>query len=276
MKMPNKPSYLAVQMLLPEKYKDDQSFILDLKCIQELQLDGLELNIVDPGAVNPTELRSFLEDFELGLSMFATGATAKHRCLSLASTDDHERNRAVSATVEFLQFAAEFDAGIIAGFLKAPLKHSTKAHREALKSSIADLAPECLRLKTPMQIEAINRFESPLGHSLDDTYELISHCANEYTCILADTWHMNIEERNPAEAIVKHHKWFKSFHLSDSNRLFPGFGSVDFKNIMGALKACGYSGRYAIEGITRESVRDDLRLSVPYLRSIFDLINEES
>jgi sugar phosphate isomerase/epimerase len=73
-----------------------------------------------------------------------------------------------------------------------------------LRKSIAELAPTAARLKTPFQIEAINRFESPLGRSLDEAWDLVGEAANEYTWILPDTWHMNIEESNMEAAMVRH------------------------------------------------------------------------
>ena len=266
--MPRRRNYLAVQTLLPADYRNDRSFIADLACLRSLEFDGVELNICDPEGVNPDDLKSFLSDFGLSLSMFASGATAKKLNLSLASTDEKERLRAVELSKEFLEFASEFGAGVIAGFLKGPLAHATEAHRLKLKESIAELSPVSARLKTPLQIEAINRFESPLGHSLDDTYELIKACAHEYLWILPDTWHMNIEEPNMEASIIRHMGAFGSFHVSDNNRYFPGFGFIDFKRVIGVLDACGYEGKIAIEGNVKKSFREDVAESARFMDSI--------
>lgn len=260
--------FLAVQMLLPPDYRNDRSFINDLSLLRSLEFDGVELNIRDPERAQPDELKRFLCDFGLTLSMFASGATAKALNLSLASTDEVERKRAVEYTKGFLEFASELGAGVIAGFLKGPMAHATEAHRLKLVESIAELAPVSARCKTPLQIEAINRFESPLGHSLDETYELIRGCAHEYLWILPDTWHMNIEETNMEAAIIRHKGHFGSFHLSDNNRFFPGLGGIDFKHIIGVLEACGYAGKLAIEGNIKTSFSDDIRASAHFLDPI--------
>ena len=260
--------FLAVQMLLPPDYRNDRNFIDDLSVLRSLEFDGVELNIRDPERVQPDELKRFLADFGLTLSMFASGATAKALNLSLASTDEAERKRAVAYTSGFLEFAAGFGAGVIAGFLKGPVTHASEAHRLKLVESIAELAPVSARRKTPLQIEAINRFESPLGRSLDETYDLVKGCAHKYLWILPDTWHMNIEETNTEAAIVRHRGHFGSFHLSDNNRFFPGLGGIDFKRIIGVLEACGYAGKLAIEGNIRTSFAEDIKASARFLDPI--------
>jgi sugar phosphate isomerase/epimerase len=228
----------------------------------------VELNLRDPGAVNPEELKSFLGDFGLTLSMYATGFTAKTLNLSLAATDETRRVESVRRTKDFLDFASRFGAGIVAGFLKGTMGDNTHAHRERLKASIAELAPEALRLKTPLLIEAINRFESPLGHGLDDAYDLIRDAKNPYVHILPDTWHMNIEETNMEAAMVRHRDHFVSFHLSENNRFFPGYGALDFKKIVGVLDALDYRGKLAIEGNLKHGFATDVKKAMEVLAPI--------
>jgi D-psicose/D-tagatose/L-ribulose 3-epimerase len=268
MTMSKRRFFLAVQMLLPPDYRNDRRFIDDLSVLQSLQFDGVELNIRAPERVEPDDLKRFLAEFGLTLSMFASGATARALNLSLAATDETERQRAVEQTRGFLEFASELGAGVIAGFLKGPMAHASEAHRLKLIESITELAPVSARCKAPLQIEAINRFESPLGHSLDETYDLVKGCAHEYLWILPDTWHMNIEEANMEAAIVRHQGHFGSFHLSDNNRFFPGLGGIDFKHIIGVLEACGYTGMLAIEGNIKTSFGQDIRAAARFLDPI--------
>lgn len=268
--MPNRRYYLAVQTSLPEDYRDNTSFIEDLRTLQELGFDGVELNIPTPSEVSPDDLKSFLAEFGLTLSMFASGASAKAYGLSLASTDEARRRESVARSREFLAFAAEFGAGVIAGFLKGPLDENTPAHREQLKASISELAPEADRLHAPLLIEAVNRFESPLGHSLDDTYDLIRASETPYVWILPDTWHMNIEESNMEAAVVAHRNHFGSIHFSDNNRYLPGFGCIDFKKIVGLLDAFGYTGKIALEAKYKDGFAPDVRRSMKFLAPILE------
>ncbi|MCX7786080.1 MAG: sugar phosphate isomerase/epimerase [Spirochaetes bacterium] len=257
--------YLALQTLLPDRYREDKDFIQRMKVLQSFGFDGVELNIRNPDALDPKDLRSFLEDFDLELSMFATGFTAKTEGLSLASTDEKKRSVSVQRAKDFLAFARQFGAGIIAGFLKGASGETSDAHREALKRSIEEVSEEAAKLQTPFLVEAINRFESPIGNSLDDTWSLVKGANRGYTYILPDTWHMNIEEANMEAAIVTHRGHFISFHLSENNRYFPGHGALDFKHIIGILDACGYKGKLAIEGNLKKGFAEDVGVAMEIL-----------
>lgn len=268
--MANYRYFLSIQTLLPDNYRNNRDFIDNMKTLQEEGFDGVELNIRDPFSIDPADLKSFLGDFGLQLAMFASGATAKGMGLSLASTDDKQRSESVRQSIAFLEFASRFGAGVIAGFLKGPLEHRSPENREKLRQSVSELAPHALRLKTPLLLEAINRFESPLGNSLDDTFDLIGKAANPYTWILPDTWHMNIEETSMAGAMMKHREHFGSFHLSENNRFFPGYGALDFKQIIEVLDACGYTGKLAIEGNIKKSFREDVQHSMRFLKPLLE------
>ncbi|GAB4221555.1 MAG: 5-keto-L-gluconate epimerase [Spirochaetales bacterium] len=260
--------YLALQTLLPDGYREDSEFIQRMKTLKQFGFDGVELNIRNPDSIDPEDLKSFLGDFGLEMSMFATGFTAKTEGLSLASTDERKRAASVRRAKEFLAFANQFGAGIIAGFLKGTAGENSQAHREALKRSIEEVSEEAARLKTPFLVEAINRFESPLGNSLSDTWSLLERANREYTYILPDTWHMNIEESNMAAALITHRDHFVSFHLSENNRYFPGYGALDFKQIIGILDACGYQGKLAIEGNLKAGFAEDVRVAMESLAPV--------
>ena len=268
--MANYRYFLSIQTLLPDDYRSNREFIENLKILQEEHFDGVELNIQDPFSIDPGDLKSFLGDFGLQLAMFASGATAKRLGLSLASTDEKERAESVKQSIAFLEFASQFGAGIIAGFLKGPLNHNSPENREKLRQSVSELAPHALRLKTPLLLEAINRFESPLGNSLDDTFDLIGTAENPFTWILPDTWHMNIEESSIAAAMIQHKDHFGSFHLSENNRFFPGYGALDFKQIIQVLDSCGYTGKLAIEGNIKRSFREDVKHSMRFLKPLLE------
>jgi sugar phosphate isomerase/epimerase len=124
------------------------------------------------------------------------------------------------------------------------------------------------KLKTPLIIEAINRFESPFGHSLADVWDLIEGCRNPWFEILPDTYHMNIEEVDLLKAIDRFSAAFTSFHVSDNNRFFPGLGAIRFGEVIAQLDRIGYQGKVTIEGNIRTDFIADLIESVNYLQPL--------
>jgi len=254
--------FLAIQTRLPEEYQADAEFRRNLETLRRLGFDGVELNISDPDTVEPHRLKAYLAEFGLVLSMFASGLTAKTFHLSLATSDEARRKEAIGRTARFLEFAHEFGAGVIAGYLKGTPQDNGPGARERLAAAALELAPIADRLKTPLLIEAVNRYESPVGHSLADTWDIARRAGSPFVWILPDTFHMNIEESNMKQAIRGHQACFGSFHLSDNNRHFPGFGALDFGAIIGMLDEVGYQGKLAIEGNVRTSFIADVEVAM--------------
>ncbi len=67
------------------------------------------------------------------------------------------------------------------------------------------------------------------------------------------------------EALRAHRACFSSLHLSDNTRHFPGFGALDFSQIIVVLDGLGYQGKLAIEGNVRSSFAADVEGSIQYL-----------
>jgi sugar phosphate isomerase/epimerase len=252
-------------MRLPEHYAQDAELCRGLEALQELGFDGVELNIRDPEEVDPHRLKAFLGEFGLVLSMFASGLAAKTFRLSLCTGDEARRKESVRRAVGFLEYAREFGAGVIAGYLKGAPQDAGPAARELLAASLQELAPAADRLATPLLVEAVNRYETPVANSLADTWEIARRAGSAFVQILPDTFHMNIEEANMQEALRNHQGCFHSLHLSDNTRHFPGLGAIDFSRVIGMLDGMGYQGKLAIEGNIQTNFVEDVRAAMKCL-----------
>ena len=67
-----------------------------------------------------------------------------------------------------------------------------------------------------------------------------------------DTFHMNIEEKNQAAAILKAGKHLAHFHACGSDRGTPGGDHIDWKPIVAALKKIRYKGDVVIRSFTTD------------------------
>jgi sugar phosphate isomerase/epimerase len=250
--------FLGIQTRLPDDYRDNAEFRRNMEALQRLGFDGVELNIPDPEKTDPGQLKDYLGQFSLVLSMFASGLSAKTHQLSLCAAEEARRQDAVRRTTHFLEFAHAFGAGVIAGYLKGAPHENTPGARDRLAESVIGLAATADRLKTPLLLEAVNRYESPVGHSLADTWDIAGRAKSPYIQILPDTFHMNIEEANMRQAITAHRTCFSSFHVSDNTRHFPGLGAIDFAGVIATLDEIGYRGKVAIEGNVQRSFIEDV------------------
>ena len=91
-----------------------------------------------------------------------------------------------------------------------------------------------------LAMEAINRYETNFLNTMQQATEFAQLVDHPYVRTMADTYHINIEESNPVEAVRTYGHALQNLHLADSNRHAPGTGHIDFKAIADALLETGF------------------------------------
>ncbi len=256
---------VGVQLTLPADYRRDKEFCAVLSLAKERRLAELELNILEPGRVDRDELAEHLGQFGLSMTRLASGAFARVRGLSLSSADERLRRKSVAMSAELIRYAASFPAEVVIGLLKGAAEPDQSAARERFTLSLSELAETCGAGPIPVLLEATNRYESSVANTLEEASRFASGYAARGMKILPDTFHMNIEESDGRAALGRFRGFYHSVHISDNNRLLPGFGQLDFAPIFKALTDAGYTGSLVIEGNVRGSLVEDLGASIRYV-----------
>ncbi len=101
-------------------------------------------------------------------------------------------------------------------------------------------------------IEPLNRFETDFLNTCDQGLKLVKAVGSKAVTLHLDTFHMNIEEKNQAAAILKAGKNLTHFHACGSDRGTPGGDHIDWPPIVAALKKIGYKGDIVIESFTTD------------------------
>src|SRR5216117_4059176 len=101
-------------------------------------------------------------------------------------------------------------------------------------------------------IEPLNRFETDFLNTCDQGLKLIKAVGSKAVKLHLDTFHMNIEEKNQAAAILKAGKHLAHFHACGCDRGTPGGDHIEWKPIVAALKKAGYKGDVVIESFTTD------------------------
>jgi D-psicose/D-tagatose/L-ribulose 3-epimerase len=96
-------------------------------------------------------------------------------------------------------------------------------------------------------IEPLNRFETYFLNTLQDASQLVHDVGAPNVRIHFDTFHANIEERQPAAAVREVAKDLGHVHISENDRGTPGSGHVDWRGILSVLREVGYDGWLTIE-----------------------------
>lgn len=128
-------------------------------------------------------------------------------------------------------------------------------------------------------VEAINRYETNFLNKLEESANFVKGVGLDSVRTMADTYHMNIEEKDYCETIRKYGKTLQNLHLADSGRMAPGTGHIDFKGIGQALKDIGYDKwcSYEVFGLypwklwfdTFEEAKDQMTLGLQVIRDAF-------
>lgn len=222
---------------------------LDAAARQAAALGFNAIELFPPTADHPDpgELRGLLGDTGLSLAAVGTGAGWVVHKLTLTSPDESTRARAFAFVEAAIGFAAGFGAPVIVGSMQGRVWEGTT--REASLARLADglgrLGRRAAELGTLVLYEPLNRYETNLVNTLADGVRLLRGVEN--VKLLADLFHMNIEEADMAASLSQAGALVAHLHLADSSRLEPGTGHTDFATAFDALRAGEFAGWGAIE-----------------------------
>ncbi len=102
-----------------------------------------------------------------------------------------------------------------------------------------------------LAVEPLNRFETYFLNGIADTVRFVDEVARPNCGMLFDTFHANIEEKDPVGAVSLAGGRIAHFHISENDRSTPGEGHIPFAASLAALKATGYDGWLTVEAFGR-------------------------
>jgi sugar phosphate isomerase/epimerase len=135
-----------------------------------------------------------------------------------------------------------------------------------LVDTLGELGAHAEELGVMVLLEPLNRYEDHMVNRLADAVSLIERIGLDSVRIGADTYHMNIEEADPAAALLAAGPYIGHVQASDSNRLEPGAGHVDWPLFGATLRAIDYDGPVAVESRLSGPAADALGAVPPLLR----------
>ena len=99
----------------------------------------------------------------------------------------------------------------------------------------------------PLLYEPLNRYETNQCNTIEGGVSLLQSLSTKNVLLLADLFHMNIEESSIAGALHAGAGFIGHIHFVDSNRRPAGLGHIDFASIAAALKEIHYEGFVSAE-----------------------------
>ncbi len=223
---------------------------LSAACAQaeRLEFDAIEVFPPGPEAVADGELARLLKNHGLQLGAVGTGAGWVRHGLTLTDASPEKRRGAIDFIRSIIQAAGSFGAPAIVGSMQG--RHTAQVDRPTamryLRDAFEELSETAAKLGTYLLYEPLNRYETNLCNTLAAGREFALECG-PHVKILADLFHMNIEETNPVEAIAQAGSVIGHVHFVDSNRRPVGFGHTQLRPILESLTQIGYNGYLSAE-----------------------------
>src|SRR5438093_4047762 len=125
-----------------------------------------------------------------------------------------------------------------------------KAQWRLVVKNLKKVCQYAQKKRKKIAIEPLNRFETDFINTCDQAIQMVKDVGSPALGIHLDTFHMNIEEKDPAEAIRRAGKGLYHLHACGSDRGTPGNDHTDWKSIATALKRIGYQQDVVIESFT--------------------------
>jgi D-psicose/D-tagatose/L-ribulose 3-epimerase len=113
--------------------------------------------------------------------------------------------------------------------------------------NIREVAKHAEQRGIVLGMEVLNRYEGYLINTCRECLEFISDVNMPNVQVMLDTFHMNIEEDNIAQAIRLAGNKLAHLHVGEQNRLVPGKGSLPWNEIGIALRDIGYEKAAVME-----------------------------
>ena len=228
--------------------------------------DAVELFLPGPDFVSVAEVKSLAARHGLAIAAIGTGAGMLRHGLSITDPDDEKRHAGLDFVLSMIDFGGALGAPAILGSMQGKGTHD--AALEQLVSGLRRCGERAAIYKVPFIYEPLNRYETNLFNRLGDAAKFLEGHDLKNVVLLADLFHMNIEERDLPAAIREAGRHIGHVHFADSNRKAMGFGHTAPEQVIAALREIQYSGYLSAEIFPLPDPETAARQTISSLRSL--------
>jgi D-psicose/D-tagatose/L-ribulose 3-epimerase len=170
----------------------------------------------------------------------------------ISNPDETVRNKGIQFLKKSIEIANKLDIKLVTGSTYAalgicPSEGRTKERWLNSVESIKEICRFAKEYNILIGVESINRFRNYLINTIDEALKFIEEVGEPNLVVHADTFHMNIEEKNFYEPIKRAGKKLGYLHANESHRGYLGEGHVDWEGLFKALFEIDYNSWLTIE-----------------------------
>ena len=220
-----------------------------VKKVADLGFEGVELAVRNPKDLKVEDVIKIIRKNNLEVLAIGTGQAYREEGLSFSHPNEIVRKMAVERINDQIIFASYFKAQVIIGLIRGKIEESVD--REKAEEWTIDCLRKCAErakeYNIQLTLEPVNRYESNFINTINQGIKFITRVGVSNLGLLADTFHMNIEEVSIEDSLIQAKDYLIHIHFADSNRWAPGCGHIDFKKVIETLKKIDYQGYISAE-----------------------------
>ena len=237
----------------------------------ELGFDAVEIFAPSAAAINDLPLAALLQEFNLSLAAVGTGAGMVIHGLHLCDPGAERRAAAQNFIRGIIDAGAPFGAPAIIGSMQGRWDATTdqSTATELLRDSLESLGSHAAKQGTQLIYEPLNRYETNLAMTMEQGVELLEPLTTDNVVLLADLFHMNIEETSIADGLRTAGNRVGHVHFVDSNRQAAGRGHMEYASIAQALKDIGFDGYASAEAFPVPDSAEAARQTIETFKAVF-------
>jgi len=236
-----------------------------------LRYDAIELSLRDPQEQVVKDIGEAVRGRGFAVSAISTGQSYYNDGLSLVSADPAVQAKLKDRLCAFVEVAAQWGAFVVIGGVRGNLEGDPSTYQDQRKRAIEavrHVAEHARTYHVRLLIEPINRYETRFINTVQEALQFIADVGADNLWVLADTFHMNIEEASMGDALRLAGKRLGYMHLVDSNRKAAGQGHTSFRELATDLRQLGYSGYIGAEILPLPDDDTAARMAIAYFRSL--------
>lgn len=241
--------------------------------LRDLDYDGAELMILDPDRLERGLFERLSRRYRIEIPALCTGEVFGQDHLSFMDPDEAVRDQAVRRMRKIIDFASAFGAQVNIGRLRGQLRPGIPRERSLswMYTAFDMVTDHAAARGVTLTVEPIPRMEWNNIFNNRDGIEVVKKMGRENFRLMADVYAMNIEEHSMAESFREAQAYLTHIHISDSNRLAPGGGNMDFATIADAIRAIDYQGYVSAELIQFPSQDEAMETTIRVLKPLFSV-----
>jgi sugar phosphate isomerase/epimerase len=210
---------------------------------------GIELMVKDPRKFDQAKIVQLIRMHNLEVPAVCTGEVFGEDGLSFMDVDEAIRKLAIQRTKEIIEFAAYFKAPVNIGRLRG---HFTK---EVERDRLLDYAlfgfDESItyaeKYNVRIILEPITSTVTNFINTTKEGIQFVQKINRKNFGLMLDLFHMNIEDSSIYASFIEAKKYVSHIHVCDNNRQAPGWGHLNFPEIIQVLRAVRYHGFLSAE-----------------------------